>query len=69
MLKHKGTYEIMSPEEIGLERSNDAGIVLGKLRYGSFVVQTDIPNGLVLFKPMLTYYFIQWASRTERPFK
>ncbi|XP_023643860.1 2-isopropylmalate synthase 2, chloroplastic isoform X1 [Capsella rubella] len=31
MLKHKGTYEIMSPEEIGLERSNEAGIVLGKL--------------------------------------
>ncbi|KAJ6929432.1 2-isopropylmalate synthase 2 [Populus alba x Populus x berolinensis] len=31
MLKHKGTYEIISPEDIGLERSNDAGIVLGKL--------------------------------------
>ncbi|KAL0653801.1 hypothetical protein Bca4012_096492 [Brassica carinata] len=31
MLKHKGTYEIICPEEIGLERSNDAGIVLGKL--------------------------------------
>lgn len=69
MLKHKGTYEIMSPEEIGLQRSNEAGIVLGKLRYGSFVAQTDIPNGLVLFNPMLTYCFIQWASRTERPLK
>lgn len=33
MLKHKGTYEIISPEDIGLERSNEAGIVLGKLRY------------------------------------
>ncbi|XP_050208246.1 2-isopropylmalate synthase 1, chloroplastic-like [Mercurialis annua] len=31
MLKHKSTYEIISPEDIGLERSNDAGIVLGKL--------------------------------------
>ncbi|XP_010539993.1 PREDICTED: 2-isopropylmalate synthase 2, chloroplastic [Tarenaya hassleriana] len=31
MLKHKGTYEIICPEEIGLERSNEAGIVLGKL--------------------------------------
>ncbi|KGN57885.1 2-isopropylmalate synthase 2, chloroplastic [Cucumis sativus] len=31
MLKHKGTYEIMAPEDIGYERSNDAGIVLGKL--------------------------------------
>ncbi|KFK41842.1 hypothetical protein AALP_AA2G178400 [Arabis alpina] len=27
MLKHKGTYEIMCPEEIGLERSNEAGIL------------------------------------------
>jgi hypothetical protein len=36
MLKHKGTYEIICPEEIGLERSNDAGIVLGKLRYESY---------------------------------
>ncbi|KAG4998787.1 hypothetical protein JHK85_030226 [Glycine max] len=31
MLKHKGTYEIISPEDIGLERTNEAGIVLGKL--------------------------------------
>ncbi|KAK4799777.1 hypothetical protein SAY86_025142 [Trapa natans] len=31
MLKNKGTYEIMSPDDIGLERSNEAGIVLGKL--------------------------------------
>lgn len=32
MLKHKSTYEIMSPEDIGLTRNNDSGIVLGKLR-------------------------------------
>ncbi|XP_028759820.1 2-isopropylmalate synthase 1, chloroplastic [Neltuma alba] len=31
MLKHKGTYEIMAPEDIGFERSDEAGIVLGKL--------------------------------------
>ncbi|KAI6699214.1 hypothetical protein NL676_019333 [Syzygium grande] len=31
MLKHKGTYEIISPDDIGLERSNESGIVLGKL--------------------------------------
>lgn len=36
MLKHKGTYEIISPEDIGLERTNEAGIVLGKLRYAIF---------------------------------
>ncbi|KAG5554286.1 hypothetical protein RHGRI_011971 [Rhododendron griersonianum] len=33
MLKHKNTYEIISPEDIGLHRSNKSGIVLGKLRY------------------------------------
>lgn len=31
MLKHKETYEIMSPEDIGLYRANESGIVLGKL--------------------------------------
>ncbi|XP_061360227.1 2-isopropylmalate synthase 2, chloroplastic-like isoform X2 [Gastrolobium bilobum] len=31
MLKDKRTYEIISPEDIGFERSNEAGIVLGKL--------------------------------------
>lgn len=31
MLKHKETYEIIAPEDIGLERANEAGIVLGKL--------------------------------------
>jgi len=32
MLKHKGTYEIMSPEDIGLQRADESGLVLGKLR-------------------------------------
>ncbi|XP_052207570.1 2-isopropylmalate synthase A-like [Diospyros lotus] len=31
MLKHKNTYEIISPEDIGLYRANESGIVLGKL--------------------------------------
>ncbi|OAY72858.1 2-isopropylmalate synthase A [Ananas comosus] len=31
MLKNKETYEIISPEDIGLVRSNECGIVLGKL--------------------------------------
>ncbi|KAG8375940.1 hypothetical protein BUALT_Bualt09G0011200 [Buddleja alternifolia] len=31
MLKHKNTYEIISPEDIGLLRSSESGIVLGKL--------------------------------------
>ncbi|KAL5204242.1 hypothetical protein ABZP36_009113 [Zizania latifolia] len=31
MLKYKGTYEIISPDDIGLTRPNEFGIVLGKL--------------------------------------
>ncbi|EPS60107.1 hypothetical protein M569_14697, partial [Genlisea aurea] len=31
MLKNKSTYEIISPEDVGLTRSNESGIVLGKL--------------------------------------
>uniref|UniRef100_A0ACD5VMF2 Uncharacterized protein n=1 Tax=Avena sativa TaxID=4498 RepID=A0ACD5VMF2_AVESA len=31
MLKYKGTYEIISPSDIGLTHVNDSGIVLGKL--------------------------------------
>ncbi|KAK1411269.1 hypothetical protein QVD17_37816 [Tagetes erecta] len=30
MLKNKSTYEIMSPEDIGLQRSNEFGLTLGK---------------------------------------
>ncbi|KAL8160366.1 hypothetical protein V2J09_001903 [Rumex salicifolius] len=30
VLKHRGTYEIMSPEDIGKSTSHDLGIVLGK---------------------------------------
>eukprot|EP00271_Cylindrocystis_brebissonii_P013143 TRINITY_DN32753_c0_g1_i1.p1 TRINITY_DN32753_c0_g1~~TRINITY_DN32753_c0_g1_i1.p1 ORF type:complete len:704 (-),score=117.50 TRINITY_DN32753_c0_g1_i1:378-2489(-) len=30
MLKFKGTYEIISPEDIGLVRSDEAGLVMGK---------------------------------------
>ncbi|CAH8301348.1 unnamed protein product [Eruca vesicaria subsp. sativa] len=31
MLKYRSTYEIFSPEDIGVEKSQDSGIVLGKL--------------------------------------
>ncbi|KAI5653679.1 hypothetical protein M9H77_30866 [Catharanthus roseus] len=31
MLKHKNTYEIIAPEDIGLQRTSESGIVLGKL--------------------------------------
>ncbi|MFS7969285.1 putative 2-isopropylmalate synthase [Helianthus anomalus] len=32
MLKRRNTYEIMSPEDIGLFRSSESGLTLGKLR-------------------------------------
>ncbi|KAK7247121.1 hypothetical protein RIF29_41998 [Crotalaria pallida] len=31
MIKHRSTYQIISPEDIGLEKSTQVGIVLGKL--------------------------------------
>jgi len=30
MLKNKETYEIITPEEIGLVRADEAGIVMGE---------------------------------------
>ncbi|CAN1732001.1 2-isopropylmalate synthase 1, chloroplastic [Linum perenne] len=54
MLKHKSTYEIIEPEEIGLERSNDAGIVLGKLRYHSVTLIENAESGYIY---CFTYWF------------
>ncbi|XVE81134.1 hypothetical protein DITRI_Ditri15bG0038300 [Diplodiscus trichospermus] len=42
MLKHKGTYEIISPKDIGLEWSNETGIVLGKLRYLGYELDDEL---------------------------
>ncbi|CAO2140811.1 unnamed protein product [Urochloa humidicola] len=41
MLKYKGTYEIISPDDIGLTRANEFGIVLGKLS-GSHAVRSKL---------------------------
>ncbi|KAD5803552.1 hypothetical protein E3N88_14912 [Mikania micrantha] len=38
MLKNKSTYEITSPEDIGLFRSSESGLTLGKLRYSVFLI-------------------------------
>jgi hypothetical protein len=32
MIKYKGAYEILSPDYVVLFRSNEYGIILGKLR-------------------------------------
>ena len=47
MLKHKGTYEIMSPEDIGLQRADESGLVLGKLRLVSLQFAALIHSFLV----------------------
>lgn len=50
MLKHKNTYEIISPADIGLIRSNESGIVLGKLRYaGSTLLMQCCFHGVFVF--------------------
>ena len=35
MLKNKSTYEIMSPEDVGIVRTDAAGLVLGKHRWAT----------------------------------
>lgn len=61
MLKHKGTYEIISPEDIGLERSNEAGIVLGKLRYVTYLFfsRTLVSSWILYTLFILAYVFFQ----------
>ncbi|GJT03679.1 cauliflower protein [Tanacetum coccineum] len=39
MLKNKSTYEIMSPEDIGLYQSNEVGLTLGKHRHANYIMQ------------------------------
>ena len=51
MLKNKDTYEIISPEEIGLVRTDDVGLIMGafplacltqgRLQGGAWHVQSD----------------------------
>ncbi|XP_024043586.1 2-isopropylmalate synthase 1, chloroplastic isoform X2 [Citrus clementina] len=58
MLKHKGTYEIISPEDIGLERSSEAGIVLGKLS----LVTSLMTSSLGLYSGISK----QWLNKKKR---
>eukprot|EP01018_Ginkgo_biloba_P032533 Gb_21791 [translate_table: standard] len=57
MLKFKGTYEILSPEDIGLVRADESGIVLGKLRFVSL-----LPSKATVFLPKkLVISFSLWG--------
>ncbi|CAN6980069.1 unnamed protein product [Brassica rapa subsp. trilocularis] len=66
MLKHKGTYEIICPEEIGLERSNDAGIVLGKLSGRHALKDRLTELGYVLDDEQLSTIFWRFKSVAEQ---
>uniref|UniRef100_A0A103Y0I5 2-isopropylmalate synthase n=1 Tax=Cynara cardunculus var. scolymus TaxID=59895 RepID=A0A103Y0I5_CYNCS len=70
MLKNKNTYEIMSPEDIGLFRANESGLTLGKLSTNSsiamagslspctatFFTPTAIVDTTSIINPMVTYF-------------
>ena len=36
ILKNRSTYEILSPEDVGVVKSQGSSIVLGKLRYSIY---------------------------------
>ena len=59
MLKNKGTYEIISPEDIGLMRVDESALVLGKLRHGA--QEFDVPNFDVIWSNLNAY------TRTDVP--
>ncbi|XP_013604296.1 PREDICTED: 2-isopropylmalate synthase 1, chloroplastic-like isoform X1 [Brassica oleracea var. oleracea] len=65
MLKHKGTYEIICPEEIGLERSNDAGIVLGKLSGRHALKDRLTEVHINLIQTHTRYYHLLWEGDTN----
>ena len=66
MLKSKDTYEIMSPETIGLVRQDDAGIVLGK-HSGRHAVRTRLEEmGYPLEGPALDAIFVRFKDLADK---
>merc|ERR1719161_2786916 len=66
MLKSKDTYEIMSPETIGLVRQDDAGIVLGK-HSGRHAVRTRLEEmGYPLEGPALDAIFARFKDLADK---
>ncbi|KAI7741620.1 hypothetical protein M8C21_017629, partial [Ambrosia artemisiifolia] len=61
VLKNKSTYEIMSPKDIGLHRSNGFGLTLGKLS-GSHALKVKLSevvyNAQLLIDPSSNQHFI-----------
>eukprot|EP01025_Chloroclados_australasicus_P059161 TRINITY_DN746_c0_g2_i1.p1 TRINITY_DN746_c0_g2~~TRINITY_DN746_c0_g2_i1.p1 ORF type:complete len:613 (-),score=80.03 TRINITY_DN746_c0_g2_i1:2058-3896(-) len=66
MLKSRKTYEIMSPETIGLKRAHDGGIVLGKLS-GRRAVRTRLQQlGYQFDNDQFQQLFDQYKALTEK---
>eukprot|EP01025_Chloroclados_australasicus_P066038 TRINITY_DN9030_c0_g1_i1.p1 TRINITY_DN9030_c0_g1~~TRINITY_DN9030_c0_g1_i1.p1 ORF type:complete len:614 (-),score=77.12 TRINITY_DN9030_c0_g1_i1:204-2045(-) len=66
MLKSKDTYEIMSPETIGIQRIDEAGIILGKLS-GRHAVHSRLQQlGYELNEEKLTDVFKRFKSVAEK---
>uniref|UniRef100_A0A0R0FE45 Pyruvate carboxyltransferase domain-containing protein n=1 Tax=Glycine max TaxID=3847 RepID=A0A0R0FE45_SOYBN len=66
MLKHKGTYEIISPEDIGLERTNEVGIVLGKLS-GCHALRKRLEVTITVLFEEDGYVLHEWPCIGENP--
>ncbi|KAL2336878.1 hypothetical protein Fmac_011324 [Flemingia macrophylla] len=66
MLKHKGTYEIISPSEIGLKRSAGVGIILGKLSGRQALRKRLEELGYVLEKDQLDKVFWHFKVMAEK---
>ncbi|KAJ3681048.1 hypothetical protein LUZ60_015537 [Juncus effusus] len=66
MLKYKGTYEIISPEDIGLVRTNEFGIVLGKLSGRHAVKNKLIELGYDISDKELQDFFKRYKEVAEK---
>ncbi|XP_078175927.1 2-isopropylmalate synthase A-like [Carex rostrata] len=66
MLKYKGTYEIISPEDIGLFRSNEHGIVLGKLSGRHAVKNKLIELGYHISEKEFEDFFKRYKEVAEK---
>lgn len=66
VLKHRGTYEIISPEDIGRPRPSNDGIVLGKLS-GRHALQTKLSElGYELDDEKFKYVFWRFKALAEK---
>ncbi|DBA86569.1 hypothetical protein WJX77_010262 [Trebouxia sp. C0004] len=66
MMKNKSTYEIMSPEYIGLTRADESGIVLGKLSGQAAVTSRLKGLGYTLTKQQMADIFVRFKDVADK---